>query len=125
MKQITSRVPDDAHEEIEDRADDTGASKSEVVRDLISKGLQYEDDIAELEGRIQELEDERKRLERQLEATNKRVDEHQELVEYVESEKQLQTQEHERRQEWRKASAVQKAKWWLLGQGDDVEEDPD
>lgn len=100
MQSISARVDDETHTELERRANDRGSSISQVTRDVIDKGLEYD-----------ELKAERDRLERQLAATNRRVDEHQELVEYVEREKEL----HRRRKERLDAPVWKRAKWWVLG----------
>ena len=88
MESITTRVDRDTREEIDELADECGSSVSEVTRDLIRKGMEYDD-----------LEAERDRLVRELAPTNRRVDEHQELVEFVEDERGLREQEIERRRE--------------------------
>ena len=60
---------------------------------------------------LEDLENENERLQRQLAATNRHVDEHQELVAYVKEERELQ----QRREKRRDAPAWRRAKWWLLG----------
>lgn len=60
------------HEQIKQRAEETDASKSAVARELIKQGL-----------RTNEIRRERDRLREQLAATNRRIDEHQELVDAV------------------------------------------
>ena len=72
-------------------------NRSETVRELLRKGLDYD-----------EKENEVDRLNRKVSAIQSRREEHTELVEYVEKEKQLQRDKQE-------ASAVERAKWWLFG----------
>ena len=57
----------------------------------------------------------RDRLREQLAATNRRVDEHVELQEYVRSQQEL-----ERRRA--RAGAVTRAKWWMFGMSDEGQE---
>lgn len=79
--------------EISDRVGDGYESRSEVVRELIDRGLEYE----ALERRNDELED-------RLAAVIDGRAEHQELVEYVEEERS-----------WRSAPIWTRARWWLTG----------
>lgn len=65
--------------------------------------------------RVDDLEIENDRLRRQLAATNQRIDEHQELVEYVEEERRDRQRDRERRN----APVWRRAKWWVLGAPDD------
>ena len=97
MKTVTTRVESDTYDEIEELAAERDVSKSEVARQLIEKGREYDD-----------LENERDRLERKLTAVNRRESEVTELVEYVEEEKS-----------YRKASLTQRLKWWVTGMPDD------
>lgn len=100
MESVTTRVDRETYEEIEELAADRESSKSAVVRDLLAKGLEYDD-----------LEAERDRLLNELQATNRRVDEHAELVEYVDEQREL-----ERRREARRDAPVwRRAKWWVFG----------
>lgn len=90
--------------EISDRVGEEYASRSEAVRALIDKGLEHDD-----------LEQENERLRRQLAATNRRVDEHRELVEYVEEQREVEHRREEREQRRAQASVFTRAKWWLTG----------
>jgi len=100
MQSVSTRLDDETHDAIEALAEDRGTSKSAVVRDLVDKGLEYDD-----------LADERDRLLDELQATNRRVDEHGELVAYVEDRR-----EAERRREARRSAPVwRRAKWWVFG----------
>lgn len=102
MENLPAKVPEDLLEEIEEHADDEhGGNRSEAVRELLRRGLEYD-----------ELERDRDRLERQYRQLIERQEEHQELVEYVETERTIE----ERR---RRAGVVTRAKWWLRGMPDD------
>ncbi|MEM4782449.1 MAG: hypothetical protein QXG03_12940 [Halalkalicoccus sp.] len=87
----------DTHDEITERAEESDQSKSAITRDLIRKGIEY-DSVA----------NERDELRNQLATTNARVDEHTELVRYVQSERSL----AERRAS---AGVVTRVKWWFTG----------
>ena len=104
MQQLTIRVADETATEIENRADESDASKSEVARELLRLGSEHESLQAECD-----------RLRRELQAANSRYDEHTELVEYVEEERRIQ----QRREERSHAPAWRRAKWWLLGTPED------
>lgn len=104
MERLTIRLPEDLAEHIEDMADENGVSQSEAARRLIRRGTEYDD-----------LRDERDRLRRQLSATNRRVDEHTELVEFVDEQRELDRRKHRRRT----APVWTRAKWWLLGEPDE------
>ena len=92
---ITVVVDDELLERVDEYSDND--NRSETVRELLRKGLHYD-----------EKENEVDRLNRKVSAIQSRREEHTELVEYVEKEKQLQRDKQE-------ASAVERAKWWLFG----------
>lgn len=69
--------------EISDLVGTEYESRSGAVRALIDQRLEYGDTV-------DELKQENERLQHQLATTNRRVDEHQELVAYVEEERELQ-----------------------------------
>lgn len=79
----------------------------------------HEEEIEELraqyEERIEHLESENDRLQRQLVATNKRVDQHTELIRTVERQQSL----AERKA---RAGLLTKTKWALFGMSDDADE---
>jgi predicted nuclease with TOPRIM domain len=104
MQQLTIRVADETAAEIEERADESDASKSEVARELLRLGSEHESLQAECD-----------RLRRELQAANSRYDEHTELVEYVEDERLARQRERDRRS----APAWRRAKWWLFGTPED------
>lgn len=89
MQSISARVDDETHDRLEKLAADRGSSTSAVVRDLIEKGLEYDD----LEARHDDVQ-------RQLAAVNRRQEDVTELVEYVEEQR-----EAERYRDRRRASA--------------------
>ena len=104
-------------------------SKSEVAQEGLEllRRIEEEDvdveELLEARARIDELKDElqhaeaeRDDLQRQLAAANQRIDATNEIVRYVENER---TAEQRRRE----ASAVTRAKRWLLGKPTDGEGD--
>lgn len=95
MEPVTVSLTEEQLELIEELSAEDGPCKnrSEAMRMIID---QYNE--------TKELEKENERLKRQLIATNKRVEEHTELVEYVEEERS-----------WRSAGLGTRIKWWVFG----------
>ena len=92
---ITVVVDDELLEQVDEYDDDD--NRSETVRELLKQGLEYDQKQREVD-----------RLNRKVSAIQSRREEHQELDEYVENQKQLQ-------RDRQTASAVERAKWWLFG----------
>jgi Arc/MetJ-type ribon-helix-helix transcriptional regulator len=93
MKQMTFRIPDDVVEHIEGEAEERDVSKSEVVRKLLEKGMEYDD----LQTKVDDLRN-------QLQAMSKRNDVEDRLVRYV---------EHDL--EYHEADLLTKARWFIFG----------
>jgi predicted nucleic acid-binding Zn-ribbon protein len=102
MKTVTTRIHSDTHDE--HRADENDRSKSAVARELIKKGIEYDD-----------LKNERDRLERQLVATNSRIDDVTELVTYVDAQRELERYRERRERKLDQAGVLTRAKWWVTG----------
>jgi len=102
MTRLTVSVDDEKAEVIEKLSSDSGPydSKSEAMRACISA---YD--------RVQELERENERLRREKRAIIEQRDEHRELVEYVEGERELQRMERQRRN----APIWRRIRWLVLG----------
>lgn len=102
MPRLTATVDEDQVALIEELSSDGGqyASKSEAVRACIQA---YE--------RVAELEAENDRLRREKRAVIEQRDEHRELVEYVEGERELQQMERERRN----APLWKRVEWFVFG----------
>lgn len=100
MEVITTRIDEDTHRKLKAEADERDASMSEVARERIEKGMDYD-----------EIKRERDRLRGHMETLIEDREERTELVEYVERERRLDRQRERRRQ----APAWRRAKWWLLG----------
>lgn len=100
MNPIAGRVPEATDEGIEAYADENDVNKSDAIRTLLAKGLEYDD-----------LRIENERLRNEKRAIISQREEHGELVEYVEEERSMQ----QRREERRDAPAWKRAKWWLFG----------
>lgn len=96
MEKRTIRIPDDAATEIDCRAEADDVSESAGGRQLLRRGMKYDD-----------LQAERDELRNQLQAVNQREDSVGELVEYVE--------DVEDEQRYRQAGLVQRVKWFLRG----------
>lgn len=98
MENLPAKVPEELLEDVEEFAEtEHDGNRSEAVRDLLRRGLEYE-----------EIQRDRDRLERQYRQLVERQEEHQELVEYVETERSLERQR-------RTASLATRARWWLWG----------
>lgn len=93
MEQMTFRVPDELKEHIESKADERDTSQSEVARELLEQGTEYDD-----------LRNEVERLNNQLQATNERNEVEDRLVRYVEHDIQ-----------WHEADVATKLKWFVFG----------
>ena len=102
MNPIASRVPEDVDAGIEGYADENDVNKSDAIRELLSRGLEYED-----------LRSENERLRNEKRTLINQREEHGELVEYVEGEREIQ----QRREERRDAPVWRRAKWWVFGRG--------
>lgn len=101
MPQASARISEEKEEQITAFSDENGLSKSEAIRTLLKRGLEYE-----------ELQTENERLNNSLRRLVDQRKEHSKLVEYVEEEQSLQ----QHREERRAAPVWQRAKWWLFGQ---------
>ena len=109
------------HEQLQDDYDDLEAKKDEIEthRDALEEGHSVEtDQIEEIVSdrdryreKVDDLEDENDRLQRQLAAANARQDDLGEIVEYVEDEKSL----AKRREKRREANVFRRAWWWVTG----------
>lgn len=108
MDSITLRLQPSTKESLEGEAEERGVSRSEYIRNI----LRSRHELERLREQVADLERENDRLRQQLAATNRRVDQHQELVRYVQEERSL-AQEQSRR---RKAPVWRRAKWWILGE---------
>lgn len=110
----------DLQQRIDDLQQENERLQGEHEEQIEKIRQEHEAEIEEIrqehEEQIADLERENERLQRQLIATNKRVEEHTELVRTVERQQSLAE---------RKASAgvLTRAKWWLVGMSDDEKED--
>lgn len=118
MKAITLRVEPNTLESLDEEANKRDLSRSEYIRNIFRTRheadklrREHERIQAEYERQINELEDERDRLQRKLTATNARNDDVDELVEYVQEERDLQR----RREERQDAPLWTRAKWYVFG----------
>ena len=104
MTRLTVSVSDEEAEIIDELSGDDGPyeSKSEAMRNCIRS---YE--------KVEELQQENERLRREKRAIIEQRDEHRELVEYVEGERELQKMERERRN----APIWERIRWLVLGRG--------
>jgi chromosome segregation ATPase len=118
MESASTRLSTETHRLVRETADERDDSLAEVLRDLVEKGLEYDDLQRELEQTEARVEDLRQQLQ-EANAGKRDVDE---LVAYVEEERELQRQREkreQRREERRNAPAWRRAKWWVFGRSDD------
>lgn len=106
MHQIAARVPEEVNEAIEAFSDENDCTKSEAVRALLKRGVEYE-----------ELQIENERLQSEKRTLINQREEHTELVEYVQEERSLAQERSQRR----KAPVWRRAKWWFLGEPDETD----
>lgn len=106
--QISARVSHDLNERIEAYSDENDCSKSDAIRELLEAGLENDETKAE-----------NQRLRNQLASVNRRIDETNELVEYVREERDLEQSRHELEQRRAQAGIFTRAKWWLVGMDDE------
>lgn len=99
--QVNARVSDDLHDEIIAVSEEIDGTKAEAMRTLMRRGLEIDETKAENE-----------RLKNQLAATNRRIDANNELVEYVQE--QRETEEYQRKR--RQHNVFRRAWWWLAGE---------
>ncbi|WP_122090355.1 ribbon-helix-helix protein, CopG family [Halalkalicoccus subterraneus] len=100
MEPVTIRIPDDTYRTLAEEADESGRSMSEVVRERVERGMDYE-----------EIKRERDRLRSEKRTLIQDREERTDLVEYVEQERELQA----RREERKDAPVWRRAKWWVFG----------
>lgn len=93
MKQVAARVPEGTNDGIEAFADENDVSKSDAIREVLSRGLEYD-----------RLRSENERLRNEKRTIINQRDENSQLVEYVEDE-----------QRYRQAGVVQRVRWWFRG----------
>ena len=110
MPRYSVRVSEELGERIEQYADEYDGSRSDALREILHRGVEYDS-----------IRQERDSLQNQLNTLAGREREHAELVEYVEREKSMQERREERerkREQRRNAPAWRRAKWWLLGRAE-------
>ena len=100
MESVSTRLDDETHRLVRETAEERGVSQAEVLRELIEKGVEYDD-----------LERENERLQTRVRKLIDTREEHTELVEHVQEERV----DRERERDRRDAPAWTRAKWWLFG----------
>jgi uncharacterized coiled-coil protein SlyX len=106
-------------EELQQRIDDLKEEheqkRAELEREHAQERDEYEERIADLEEQLEAKENTISELRRQLAATNRRVDQHQELVEYVEQQRDLERYRARREQMLDQAGILSRWKWKITG----------
>lgn len=110
MRQMTVSLREEQAEWIEANLGDGKQyeSKSDAIRTIIDRH-------EKLQSEVEELRQENERLRNQLAATNQRIDEVNDLVEYVDEQRNLEQTRAEREERRAKAGVLTRAKWWLVG----------
>lgn len=88
---------------------------AELERDHEHARAELEQEIDNLEQELESKENTINELRDQLAATNRRVDQHQELVEYVREERELQRDRRDFERRRAEAGVFTRAKWWFTG----------
>jgi len=105
MESVSTRLDNETYRYVRETADERDVSQAEVLRELIEKGVGYDD-----------LERENERLQNRIRKLIDTREEHTKLVEYVEDERLDRERERERREQRRQANALRRAWWWLAGE---------
>lgn len=100
MDQITIRISAELREKIEEEAEEKDVSKSEVARNRLEMGFDYD----QLQNKVDRLESEKQMIIQDRE-------EKQELVKFAEKQKSI----LEKREERRNMPVWKRAKHWILG----------
>lgn len=104
MHSVSTRLNDETYRTITETADERGVSKAEVLRELVEKGMQYDD-----------VKRENERLRSEKRTIIEQREEHTDLVRTVERQQSL----AERKA---RAGLLTKTKWALFGMDDDSDE---
>lgn len=115
-------IIEDVRQEID--AESTAGAVRECIEraaQLQQRDAQMQQRDAQLQQRIEDLEQENQRLRNEKRTLINDREEHTELVEYVEEQREDEQRERERRH----APAWRRAKWWLLGEPRDDREGED
>lgn len=110
MRQMTVSLREEQAEWIEENIGDGEQfnSKSDAVRTIMDRH-------EELQKEIERLRAEREELRSQLAATNQRIDEANEIIEFVDEQRELERSRAKREERRAQAGVLTRAKWWLVG----------
>lgn len=104
MESVSTRLDDETERLVRERAEERDVSMAEILRELIEKGLEYD-----------EIEAERDRLQRKLTETNTQNDKVDTLATYVETERARQQRQLAREDALASAPPWRRLKWWATG----------
>lgn len=113
MEKVSATVEDRHVEMLDEHPAD---SRSEALREILDEREDLRDRVDDLEDKLEHQEARAEDLRRQLREANRRDDDVDELVEYVERERSVE-------QRRREASIVTRARWWLTGMDAEDEDD--
>lgn len=103
MESVSTRLDNETYRLIRETAEEKDVSMAEILREIIEKGMDYNE---------LKRENERLRAEKRTLISDRR--DTAELVEYVQEERDLRRHRKDRRD----APAWRRAKWWLLGRNE-------
>jgi chromosome segregation ATPase len=116
---VTASLEDDHQDELERlREVENLTSDAAAVRIALERSAELE----RARDRIDELQQRTRELESELMATNRRIDDTQELVEYVEEEREVVRERARREREREAAGILTRSKWWLFGRDVDAQD---
>lgn len=132
MENIGIRVTEEMLEQLDNEAQKQDVSRSEYIRTILSNRhetnqiqTEYEEKLNNHKNKIEDLKEqlenvkqERDRIQRQLRETNKRIDNVDEVVNYVKEEKEINKIRREREKKLDKIKSApiwKRAKWKILG----------
>jgi chromosome segregation ATPase len=104
---------DDAHEKELERLRESENLTSDAA--AVRLAFERSAELADARERITELQNRTRELEEELMATNRRIDDVNEIVAFAEEEREV-VQARERREREREAAGIlTRSKWWLFG----------
>ena len=115
MDKISVTLREDQVGRLSDLVGEKYDDRSKAVRDLLDRGFEHEELAQELKQAEARVED----LRRQLQEANAGARDVDEIVTYVEEERQLQREEFERRRERESAPIWTRLNWLIFGRGRD------
>lgn len=115
MHPVTTRLPDVTHRNVRELAEERESSASEVVRQLVEKGIDYDDLEADYQTRIEDLEQDIERLQNEKRLILEDREEKTELVKYVEEQREIDRYQARRQRLLDDSNILTRWKWKVTG----------